>query len=216
MEAVSTSETSVSFCQTTRCNIPWDSHLHNRRCDYLISHQNNLFIIQIFSIRTRSDQESNNIFMEKLLMVSKWQPCRILGNISWRHIPEERMAARGWSWVSWHTVQSCLSLRRIVKWMCWRSNVFASSSARNSVRRPQKRTKCYNKHSEKQLWVTVEDAVVTSAEESEASPAKCQDIADRFLWRRGSGALRVSSPTPDHESACPHNRSATPSRCSSS
>jgi hypothetical protein len=28
--------------------------------------------------------------------------------------------------------------------------VFASSSARNLVRRPQKRTKCYNKHSEKQ------------------------------------------------------------------
>jgi hypothetical protein len=29
--------------------------------------------------------------------------------------------------------------------------------------------------------VTVEDAVVTSTEESEASPAKCQDNADRFL-----------------------------------
>jgi hypothetical protein len=57
------------------------------------------------------------------------------------------------SWVSWCTVQSCLSLRRIVKWMCWRSNVFASSSDRNLVRQPQKRTKCYNKHSEKQRWV---------------------------------------------------------------
>jgi histone-lysine N-methyltransferase SETMAR len=55
--------------------------------------------------------------------------------------------------VTWSTVQSCLSLRRIVKWMCWRSNVFASSSARNLVRQPQKRTKCYNKHSEKQRRV---------------------------------------------------------------
>jgi hypothetical protein len=31
MEAVSTSETSVNFYQTTRRNIPEDSHLHNRR-----------------------------------------------------------------------------------------------------------------------------------------------------------------------------------------
>jgi hypothetical protein len=30
MEAVSTSETSVSFYQTTRHNIPEDSHLHTR------------------------------------------------------------------------------------------------------------------------------------------------------------------------------------------
>jgi hypothetical protein len=29
--------------------------------------------------------------------------------------------------------------------------------------------------------VTMEDAVVTSAEESEASPVKCQENADRFL-----------------------------------
>jgi hypothetical protein len=42
------------------------------------------------------------------------------------------------------------------------------------------------------------------------------DNADRFLWRGGSGASRVSSPTPDHVSDCLHNRSATPSRCSSS
>jgi hypothetical protein len=31
MEASSTCETSVSFCQTTRCNNPEDSHLHARR-----------------------------------------------------------------------------------------------------------------------------------------------------------------------------------------
>jgi transposase len=40
--------------------------------------------------------------------------------------------------------------------------------------------------------------------------------AERFLWRGGSGASRVSSPTPDHEPDCLHNCSATPSRCSSS
>jgi hypothetical protein len=42
------------------------------------------------------------------------------------------------------------------------------------------------------------------------------DDDDRFLWDGGSGASRVSSPTPDHELDCLHNRSATPSRCSSS
>jgi hypothetical protein len=30
METVSSSETSVNICQTTRCNIPEDSHLHTR------------------------------------------------------------------------------------------------------------------------------------------------------------------------------------------
>jgi hypothetical protein len=37
---------------------------------------------------------------EKLLIVSKWQPCRILSNISWRHIPEERVSpslSREWA-----------------------------------------------------------------------------------------------------------------------
>jgi hypothetical protein len=110
-------------------------------------------------------------------------------------------------------MQSCLSVRRIVKWMCWRSNVFASISARNLVRRPQKRTKCCNRHPEKQRWVGPRHL---GHWESEASPVKCQDNADRFLLRGGSGASRVSSPTPDHESGCLHNRSATPSRCSSS
>jgi hypothetical protein len=40
MEAVSTSETSVNFYQTTRRNIPEDSHLHTRRCENLKSHGN--------------------------------------------------------------------------------------------------------------------------------------------------------------------------------
>jgi hypothetical protein len=38
MEAVSTSETSVSLYQPTRRNIPEDSHLHTRRRKNLISH----------------------------------------------------------------------------------------------------------------------------------------------------------------------------------
>jgi hypothetical protein len=38
MEAVSTSETSVSFYQTTRRNIPEYSHLYTRRRENLISH----------------------------------------------------------------------------------------------------------------------------------------------------------------------------------
>jgi hypothetical protein len=46
--------------------------------------------------------------------------------------------------------------------------------------------------------------------------ARPSTIADRFLWRGGSGSSRVSSPTPDRESDCLHNSSPTPSRCSSS
>jgi hypothetical protein len=38
MEAASTSETSVNFYQTTRRNIPEDSHLHIRRSEKLKSH----------------------------------------------------------------------------------------------------------------------------------------------------------------------------------
>jgi hypothetical protein len=114
---------------------------------------NKLYLQKFATIwtHTRSVQKypGQNFFIEKLLIILKWQPCRILGNISWRHRPEDRMA----DWLSREWVQSCLSLRRIVKWMCWRNNVFASSSARNLERRPQKRTKCSNKHSEKQRWV---------------------------------------------------------------
>jgi hypothetical protein len=39
MEAASTSETSVNFYQTTRCNTPEDSHLHTRSHEKLKSHQ---------------------------------------------------------------------------------------------------------------------------------------------------------------------------------
>jgi hypothetical protein len=38
MEAVSTSETLVNFYETTQHNIPEDSHLHNRCCVNLKSH----------------------------------------------------------------------------------------------------------------------------------------------------------------------------------
>jgi hypothetical protein len=39
METARTSETSVNVYQTTRCNIPEDSHLHTRRRENLKSHQ---------------------------------------------------------------------------------------------------------------------------------------------------------------------------------
>jgi hypothetical protein len=38
MEAASTSETSVNFYQTTRRNIPEDSHLHTHRRENIKSH----------------------------------------------------------------------------------------------------------------------------------------------------------------------------------
>jgi hypothetical protein len=39
MEAASTSEKSVNFYHTTRCNNPEDSHLHSRRLKNLKFHQ---------------------------------------------------------------------------------------------------------------------------------------------------------------------------------
>jgi hypothetical protein len=136
---------------------------------------------------------------------------------TWQHLltPHTRGADGSLtrSWVSWSTVQSCLSLCRIVKWMCWRSNVFPSSSARNLVRRPQKRAKCYNKHSEKQRWVSPRHLSGIPDLKMAAHPST---ITDRLLWCGGSGPSRVSSQRPDHESDCLYNCSATPLRCSSS
>jgi hypothetical protein len=43
MEAASTSETLVNFYQTTRRNVPEDSHLHIRRHENLKSHLRLLF-----------------------------------------------------------------------------------------------------------------------------------------------------------------------------
>jgi hypothetical protein len=43
MEAVSTPETSVNIYQTTRRNIPEDSHFHTRRRENLKSHPVNLY-----------------------------------------------------------------------------------------------------------------------------------------------------------------------------
>jgi hypothetical protein len=53
-------------------------------------------------------------FMEKLIIVSKWQPCRILGNISWRHIPEERVAA--WLSREWVDLQCNRVCPSVVLW----------------------------------------------------------------------------------------------------
>jgi hypothetical protein len=46
MEAVSTSETSVSFCQTTLLNIPEDSHVHTRRRENRKSQLSNVISVR--------------------------------------------------------------------------------------------------------------------------------------------------------------------------
>jgi hypothetical protein len=46
MEAVSTSETSAKFYETTRRNIPEDSHLLLRRRENLKSHQQQNFVYE--------------------------------------------------------------------------------------------------------------------------------------------------------------------------
>jgi hypothetical protein len=43
MEAVSTSETSVNLYETTRRDIPEDSHLHTRRRENLKSHKEHVW-----------------------------------------------------------------------------------------------------------------------------------------------------------------------------
>jgi hypothetical protein len=47
MDAVNSSETSVNIYQTTRHNIPDDSHLHSRRRENLKSHQHIILTISI-------------------------------------------------------------------------------------------------------------------------------------------------------------------------
>jgi hypothetical protein len=42
MEAISTSEMSVNFYQSTWCNIPEDNDLHTHCCENLKSHRENL------------------------------------------------------------------------------------------------------------------------------------------------------------------------------
>jgi hypothetical protein len=64
---------------------------------------------------TRSDQKyPGQQFFEKLLVGSKWQSCRILGNISWPHIPEEWMAA--WLSRKWADLQCNRICPSVVLW----------------------------------------------------------------------------------------------------
>jgi hypothetical protein len=51
MEAVSTSQTSANFYQTTRRNIPEDSHLHIRRRKKLKSHKHSLVVVRLLAQR---------------------------------------------------------------------------------------------------------------------------------------------------------------------
>jgi hypothetical protein len=53
MEAVSTSETSVNFYETTRRNIPEDSHLHIRRRENLKYHRDKDYIPEDSHLHTR-------------------------------------------------------------------------------------------------------------------------------------------------------------------
>jgi hypothetical protein len=95
----------------------------------------------------------DKFFIEKLLIVSKWQSCRILGNISWRHIQEERVAA--WLSREWVDLQCNRVCPSVILWNgCLEgATCLHQVLPENWVRQPQKRTKCYNKHSEKQRWV---------------------------------------------------------------
>jgi hypothetical protein len=52
MEAASTSETSVNFCQNTRRNIPEDSHLRTHRRENLKSHPTK-FKIKFWKIKQK-------------------------------------------------------------------------------------------------------------------------------------------------------------------
>jgi hypothetical protein len=58
MEAVCSSETLVSMYQTTRRNIPEDSHSHFRHCENLKSHPVNLYVE---AITHRSDDGGSKL-----------------------------------------------------------------------------------------------------------------------------------------------------------
>jgi hypothetical protein len=62
MEAVSTSETSVNFYQTTRSNITEDTHLHTRRQENLKSH---LISAPISPQFDKPEQRPNNLQQRK-------------------------------------------------------------------------------------------------------------------------------------------------------
>jgi hypothetical protein len=116
-------------CLLELLSVLWSVHRRKFHCHY-------------FKYEVWSKISGTIFFTEKLQIVLKWQPCRILGNVSWRHIPEEWVAA----WISreWVDLQCNLVCPSIVLW---------NGSARNLVRWPQKRTKCYNRLSDKQRWV---------------------------------------------------------------
>jgi hypothetical protein len=74
-----------------------------------------LLILNLFSeVRGLIKNIRDKILIEKPLTVSKWQPCRILGNISWHHIPEERVAA--WLSREWVDLQCNRVCSSVVLW----------------------------------------------------------------------------------------------------
>jgi hypothetical protein len=61
-------------------------------CMYVCMHVSVLVVCVCMFVRTRADQiYTGHIFIEKLLIVSKWQPCRIFGNMFWCRTLEERL-----------------------------------------------------------------------------------------------------------------------------
>jgi hypothetical protein len=73
VQAISTSETLISFCQTTQCNIPEDSHLHACCCEILKSHKNNIYVflcylMTVFKLKMLYSIECNG----KVVMSDIW------------------------------------------------------------------------------------------------------------------------------------------------
>jgi hypothetical protein len=64
MEAVSTSETSVNFYQTTQHNIPEESHLHIRRRQNLKPHT----VLALSMLRTKHHVQMDCSFQSELLI----------------------------------------------------------------------------------------------------------------------------------------------------
>jgi hypothetical protein len=62
IEAASTSETSVNFCQTTRRYIPEGSHLHTCRRENLKSHQNNSKVAHTDNVLLLSSESIKELY----------------------------------------------------------------------------------------------------------------------------------------------------------
>jgi hypothetical protein len=113
--------------------------------------------------------------MQKLLIVSKWQPCRIFGNIFWCHTPEEWLA--GWLCREWVGLQCKHVFSSVTLWnecatvcciLCQRAKNDATLFP-SIITGDGWNIGLWLQHRDVENVITIGDAVVNLAEDSKAS-----------------------------------------------